>query len=322
MSESNDDLRSILLEQVERLMADNVTPALLRQVEAGEFPQALWAEVEALGLATALVPEAQGGAGLNWDDAAALWQVLGRHNAAVPLGEAMLAARLAADAGLSPGEGLLTLSAEGGVPWGRFATQVLAGSALHDAKAIEWRHGRNMGGEPRDAAALPASGEDALLGGALLRAAQMAGGVETLLALGVDYANTRKQFGRLIGGFQAVQQLLAQCAGEVAAAGVAAASAGRAAARRGLRGAEFEIASAKVVCGEAAHRCAAIVHQVHAAIGFTEEHHLHLTTRRLWAWRDEFGAERLWAARIGKAALARGGAALWPDLTAREDARA
>jgi len=136
----------------------------------------------------------------------------------------------------------------------------------------------------------------------------------------VDYATTRKQFGRPIGGFQAVQQLLAQAAGEVAAAGVAAAHAGRSAARRGLAGAAFEIASAKVVCGEAAGRVAAIAHQVHAAIGFTDDHALHLHTRRLWAWRDACGAERIWARRIGETALARGGARLWPDLTARDEA--
>ena len=33
------------------------------------------------------------------------------------------------------------------------------------------------------------------------------------------------------------------------------------------------------------------------------------------------GAERVWARRIGEAALERGGAALWPDLTARSEGR-
>ena len=62
-----------------------------------------------------------------------------------------------------------------------------------------------------------------------------------------------------------------------------------------------------------------LAHQVHAAMGFTDEHQLHLFTRRIWTWRDACGAERFWAQRIGQAALVRGGAALWPDLTAREE---
>ena len=119
--------------------------------------------------------------------------------------------------------------------------------------------------------------------------------------------------------FQAVQQLLARCAGEVAATAVAVSNAGRAADRRGLAGAEFEIASAKVVAGEAAGIAADIVHQVHAAIGFTDEHPLHLHTRRMWGWRDGAGPERLWASRIGAAALARGGSNLWADLTSRDE---
>ncbi|MEI6162313.1 MAG: hypothetical protein WCP77_20975, partial [Roseococcus sp.] len=63
---------------------------------------------------------------------------------------------------------------------------------------------------------------------------------------------------------------------------------------------------------------AATVHQVFAAIGITEDHELHHFTRRLWAWREEGGTERFWAAEIGRAALARGGANLWPDITARD----
>lgn len=82
----SDDLRSILLEQVGRLLADTVTPDLLRRLETGAWPEALWAEVEGLGLTLALSPEEMGGAGLGWDDAVAVWQVLGRHAAPVPPG--------------------------------------------------------------------------------------------------------------------------------------------------------------------------------------------------------------------------------------------
>jgi acyl-CoA dehydrogenase len=310
------EMRDILLEQVERLLAGHAGPELFRAVEAGEFPAALWAEVEALGLPLAMAPEAQGGVGLAWDDAVAVWVALGRHNAPIPLAETMAAAALVAN----PPAGVIALAQpDGATPWGRHAAHVLAGDGrLHPSPA--WRQGQALpANEPLDRAALP-TGEATLLAGALVNAAKLAGALETALNLSTEYANVRKQFGRPIGQFQAVSQQLAQAAGEVAAAGVAVANAGRAVARRGLAGAEFEIASAKLVAGEAAALVAAIAHQVHAAIGFTQEYHLHFTTRRLWTWRDAFGTERFWAERIGRAALARGGAALWPDLAAREDA--
>ena len=44
------EIRDILVEQVERLLADRTSPALLRAAEAGTWPEALWAEAEALGL--------------------------------------------------------------------------------------------------------------------------------------------------------------------------------------------------------------------------------------------------------------------------------
>ena len=52
--------------------------------------------------------------------------------------------------------------------------------------------------------------------------------------------------------------------------------------------------------GEAAGTGAAIAHQVHGAMGFTYEHTLHHATRRLWAWREEFGNETYWAMRLGR----------------------
>ena len=87
---------------------------------------------------------------------------------------------------------------------------------------------------------------------------------------------------------------------------------------QGLDEAVFlEIASAKIRVGEAAGEGAAIAHQVHGAIGFSAEHALHRFTQRLWAWRDDFGAESAWAARLGNLVAARGADALWPMLARR-----
>ena len=69
--------------------------------------------------------------------------------------------------------------------------------------------------------------------------------------------------------------------------------------------------------GEAAGTGAAIAHQVHGAMGFTYEHSLHHATRRLWSWREEFGNEAVWAARLGRMVAERGADGLWPFITAR-----
>ena len=79
----------------------------------------------------------------------------------------------------------------------------------------------------------------------------------------------------------------------------------------------LEAASAKIRVGEAAGEGAAIAHQVLGAIGFTREHVLHRYTRRLWAWRDDFGSESQWAVKLGQLVAARGADALWPMLAAR-----
>jgi acyl-CoA dehydrogenase len=183
----------------------------------------------------------------------------------------------------------------------------------------------NLAGEPRDTLAFDrapvvASAPSEVDGAALLRlgafarAAQMAGALEFALAEAVRYASERVQFGRPIGKFQAIQQQMAGLAIEVAAAG-AAAEVAAAALDRG--DGTFEVAAAKVRVGEAAGRVAAIAHQVHGAIGFTQEHSLHFATRRLWAWRSEFGGIAHWAEAIGRQAAARGADRLWPYLASR-----
>jgi acyl-CoA dehydrogenase len=143
---------------------------------------------------------------------------------------------------------------------------------------------------------------------------QISGALEKILEQSVQFALDRVQFGRPIAKFQAVQHNLATLAGEVAAASAAADAAAEACARPDI--AIGEIAIAKVRAGEAAGTGAAIAHQVHGAMGFTYEHSLHHATRRLWSWREEFGNEAVWAARLGRMVAERGADGLWPFITA------
>jgi acyl-CoA dehydrogenase len=157
-----------------------------------------------------------------------------------------------------------------------------------------------------------------MLLGAIVRSVQAAGALETLLSLSVAYANERVAFERRIGKFQAVQQNLARLAGETAAALAAAGSAADTIAHSQAFDDTvlLEAASAKVRTGEAAAAGSAVAHQVHGAIGFTNEHVLHRFTLRLLAWRDDFGSESHWAAALGELVARRGAHQFWPMLAA------
>lgn len=222
------------------------------------------------------------------------------------------------------------------VPWARIAHRLVllvsgpAGAmiACVDPKLCKVNPGRNLALEPRDdvvldnvvvagnlvAPATPGVDHAALrLRGALARSLLMAGSLERALELAVRYSTERIQFGRKIGQFQAIQQELARFAGEVAAA-VAAALSAAGALERG-EDSLLAIASAKIRTAQAAHEGALIAHQVHGAIGVTDEYALHHSTLRLWAWREEFGNEAAWAAELGRAIAAAGADQLWPLLT-------
>ena len=221
------------------------------------------------------------------------------------------------------------------VPWGARAEHTLlhardrAGAgylALLPQAAGKLEPHRNLAYEPRDtleldgvilpASAVQAAAQDFTEGllafGALIRVQQMVGAMERALDYAVRYATERKQFGRPIGKFQAVQMMLAEAAGQYAAATAAADLAVEAYGRADF---DFGVAVAKARVGEAAGKVAEVGHQVHGAMGFTQEHPLHFFTRRLWSWRDEFGHEPFWQERIGRLVCSRGGEALWPMLT-------
>lgn len=268
----------------------------------------------------------------------AAW-LLSQAGLAVPGGMLSVAPVLDEDRIALNQDGTLTGSA-GAVPFARAADYlaVLAWKATRPVIALVERNlcaiepCESIAREPRDRvcfenlrpsaiADAPAAfcADNLIWMGAAIRAAQMSGALQALLDRSVQYANERVAFGRPIAKFQAIQHNLARLAGESAAALAAAGSAADAISQaQAFDDAVFlEVASAKIRVGEAAGRGAAIAHQVHGAIGFSQEHPLHRYSQRLWAWRDDFGGESVWAVRLGQRVAALGADALWPTLSGR-----
>jgi acyl-CoA dehydrogenase len=228
-------------------------------------------------------------------------------------------------AGLEAPDGLITAtpSAEGHrVPWARQADWVVAASenglVLAPLASAEIEPGQNLAGEERDDVRLASAVAGTRLGlapgdlwlrGALVRAALMAGALERICDLSLSHARQRHQFGRPIGSFQAVQAHLVTIAQQTAQVGVAVDAAI-------VHEGAFEIATAKLLAGRAAVTATRAAHQVHGAVGVTRVHPLGVQTRRLWAWRSEYGDERHWAERLGRAVEHAGPDRLYPAITA------
>ena len=343
------DIQNDLIDTVDRVCDAQCTRALRDAAEQGEWPAALWDAFEELGLVRALLPEDAGGSALDFDDAMAVLRRCAWHAVPLPLAETLLAGRLLMSAGLAVPEGalavapppadVLRISAQGRVsgrvahvPWGERCEHVVLvgqgeGGAFIGVAATAGcvvAADRSLAGEPRATLVFEAApllsmapfegGVDRLWAeGALVRSVQMAGALERVLAWSLQYANERVQFGKPIGKFQAVQHMLAVLAGQVAAASAVADLAVQASV---LQADGFAVAAAKARIGEAAGKGAEIAHQVHGAMGFTQEHSLHYSSRRLWAWREEFGNESFWQLRLARMVAARGADALWPMVTA------
>ena len=159
-----------------------------------------------------------------------------------------------------------------------------------------------------------------MLMGCVVRSQQIAGALQEILTRSVNYANERIAFEKKISKFQAVQHSLARLAGEVAAATAAAGSAAdtlSGAPAWDDDGTYLEATAAKIRCAEAAGTGAAIAHQVHGAIGFTQEHVLHRFSLRALGWRDDFGNESYWAVELGNRIGQRGADDLWPLVASR-----
>lgn len=321
-------------ETASRLFGDLVTADLQVAAEAGQFPQRLWDGMSDLGLGLVLVPEAQGGIGAGLPEAAAILRAAGEHAAPGPVVEWVLGHALLSRLGEPASEGpfaLAFLPAVSGpraaqlrnVPWLAQAQRLLVvgerGLALPPLSQLTLlEEGPDASGEPVGRVELPATmawvtlaGEDShawLRRAALLRGAQMLGAMQWCLARTTAYTQERKQFGREIGKFQVVQQMMAEMASAVVASQVM------------LDAAIADpdnvavVAAARSRLGDAADTVFAHAHQVHGAIGFSHEYVLHYRTRRLMAWRDQFGSVAEWRRQLAAAFAGKTADAVWPVM--------
>lgn len=324
MSETLD----LILLTADKLFSQHCSKELINQAEQGQFADALWQQIEETGLLLAGVPEQYGGIGGEIADFFRLLELAGKHSLPLPLAETYIARLALHEAGEDIPDGPLSFAqANSAIPFGRFSNGVVLWSE-HELRFIPKVNqaiveGYNYAGEADDrinvnqneSVVLTTQHNIAWWRGlaALSRSALMSGALEFMLDSSINYALERKQFGRPIAKFQAIQQQLAVLAGQFSQA------------RQATRVAALNtssdnfirsVAVAKSVTGEAAGIGSEIAHQVLGAMGFTYEHDLHHRSRRLWSWRDQWGNEAHWNIYLGKQLAATDPDQLWALLTA------
>ncbi len=130
-------------------------------------------------------------------------------------------------------------------------------------------------------------------------AAEMVGGMHRVLDLTVEYAKARKQFGKPIGQFQAVQH---QCADmflwlESARSAVYYAAY---ALQESVADASVAVSVAKMYASDAAREVCNRGIQIHGGMGFTWENELHLHYRRFKSSETAFGDATYHRERIAR----------------------
>ena len=308
--------QTALRDAVRELLTDLCPPALVRSAWSTSTVDGLWTALAEQGLFGAIIPATDGGLGLDETDLLPLLEEIGYAAVPLPVAEtAMVAAPLLAAAGDPTGHlpGILAgtiriaLANDAIVPYGHRADLALAladdavrlvpvpaeapvASTVDGSRAAIRldRSGRFDLSSRFDLSGGATVTEDPDLivrsrdRAALASAAQLLGLGRRMLDLTVGYVSDRRQFGRPVGSFQAVQHQLADAARGLEFAGPAVLAAGWALAN-GAATAPRDTSAAVLLAVEAAQAMARTAIQCHGAIGYTVEYDLHLYAKRTWA---------------------------------------
>jgi alkylation response protein AidB-like acyl-CoA dehydrogenase len=270
----------------------------------------LWPRLGEMGLLGVLAPEEHGGFGGDFVDLVLLLEETGRAALPEPVVEHAAVATPFLDGApiTSAAGGDITLSVvppSGLVPYADSADLVLVGEEFVEPGSLHLRRHDSVDGSRRlFAVDRPPAWTigDAFDRGALGTAAQLIGLADHMLAMAVDYAKERQQFGVPIGSFQAVKHHLADV---VLALEFARPLLYRAAWSLAKRDDDrsVHVSSAKARAAEAALLAGRVALQVHGAIGYTTEYDLHLWMKRAWALAASWGDAAWHDDRVGRAIL-------------------
>lgn len=297
---------------------------------------AVWRKLAGIGVTALAVPERHGGLGAGVLDVVIACEELGHHAVPGPVAESVAAVpglitALADERlsrrwlpGLAAGDLIATLALPPWLPYAVDADEAgLLLLAEDDAVRIATAGVRHQSVDPARSL-FEACGQDVLArgpavapavartleAGALASAAQLLGAGRALLEASVRHARQRIQFGQPVGAFQAVKHHLADVAIGLEFARPLL-DAGALALDRGEATATRDVSAARVACADAARRAARVSLQVHGAIGYTEEHDLHLWLTKVRALAGAWGSQAEHRARVMAAIAAGNGDAAW-----------
>lgn len=316
---------------VTELFADAATSEALRNAwdsADGRIP-GLWGRLAEMGVLGAMIPEEYGGLGLDLRSVLPVLLATGRAAIPEPIVETLIGSALLAAAGGTSAKTWLPAIAEGTstiglglgpgqlVAGGQWADLFILRDPVGDAHLlassevtvhpetsvdggmrlahVEWA--------PTPASRLGDVDADAALDAAIVGvAAQLVGLAQAMLEMAVTYAKQREQFGNVIGSFQAVKHQLADAYVANAFASPVVARAAWSVAtdqHSGWRDASH----AKYAASRAAQRSARTSLQVHAGIGYTFEHDLHMWMKRTWSLTSLWGDVAWHRNRVADAVL-------------------
>ena len=278
----------------------------------------LWASLAEMGVFGLRLDESEGGVGLGTADAVVVFAELGRRLVPGPLVWSHLAAGLVdgAAAGETIVGGLDLAGADAGTPYLVEHLESLDVLLLLRRDGLYRVDPKALAGKPVEVpldpltplhhvAELP-EGERVLDAeaaarfrqeGAALASGQLLGIAEATLELANAYAKERQQFGRAIGGFQAMKHILADMFVRQEVCRAAAYAAGATLDAPEVASVERAVSAAKLTAGEAALRNARSCIQVHGGMGYTWEVPAHYYMKRTWVLSGTFGDEEEHALR-------------------------
>jgi len=308
MNLAPDEFQTEIGETARNFLADRLSIAKIRKLAKGEaaIGDAEWAALCEMGWLSILVPETAGGLGLGVAEAVMIFREFGRHVTPGPIRSTVLAALLAAEAGDTK---LATELGSGvrrcGLLVGDMAIDAAPGdlvlsigreeSAIYEVASAEVVEGMDPGA--RLAIVTPGAKLAGLVSerfcatALVLISAELLGVLEAVRDMSASYAQTREQFGKPIGSFQAVKH---RCADMVVAAYALQSQTFLAAIRIDAQcdDAPFQAACAHVLAVNFTRRSTEDNIQNHGGIGVTEEQDSHLFLKRAVLLEHALGNRR------------------------------